>query len=62
MATFNGNSATNNVNQVIWGWSTKLELRTDRASGSVARHGVVGDTLENLGTGVAAGEPFTLLS
>ena len=62
MATFNGNSATNNVNQVIWGWSTKLELRTDRASGSVARHGVVGDALDNLGTGVAAGDPFTLLA
>lgn len=62
MATINGNAATNNVNQVLWGWSTKLELRTDRAVGGVARHGVVGDTLENLGTGVTAGDPFTLLS
>ena len=62
MATFNGNGATNNVNQVLYGWSTKIELRTDRASGGVARHGVVGNTLENLGTGVASGEPFTLLS
>ena len=62
MATFNATSSTNNVNQVIWGWSTKLEYRTDRASGSVARHGVVGDALDNLGTGVSAGEPYTLLS
>jgi hypothetical protein len=61
MATFNGNSATNNVNQVLWGWSTKLEWRTDRKAGSVARHGVV-KSVENLGTGVTTGDPFTLLS
>lgn len=61
MATFNDNGATNNVNQVLWGWSTRLELRTDRAVGAVARHGVVG-SVENLGTGVTAGDPFTLLS
>ncbi len=61
MATFNGNSATNNVNQVQWSWSTRLTWHTDRAAGSVARGGEV-QALENLGVGVAAGDPFTLLS
>lgn len=63
MATFNGNSATNNVNQVLWGWSTSLRFHSDRAVGSIARGGeITGSTLDNLGVGVAAGEPFTNLS
>jgi hypothetical protein len=61
MATFNAESSTNNVNQVVWGWQTTLELRTDRAAGSVARHGLV-SSIQNLGVGVSTGDPFTLLS
>lgn len=60
MATFNAASSTNNVNQVLWGWSTKLELRTDRDTSSHSRHDAV-DSVENLGVGVATGNPFTIL-
>jgi hypothetical protein len=61
MATFNATSDTNNVNQVLWGWSTKLEYRTDRAVTGTALHGAV-QSVENLGVGVSAGDPFTLLT
>ena len=61
MATFNATSSTNNVNQVLWSWQTRLTFLTDRPSGSVARGGEV-QTVENLGVGVASGDPFTLLS
>lgn len=61
MATFNATGSTNNINQVLWGWSTKLELRTDRPAGSVPLHGLL-ESVENLGTGVAEGDPFTLLT
>lgn len=61
MSTFNANSATNNVNQVLWGWSTKLVYHTDRAVSGTALHGEV-QAVENLGVGVAQGDPFTLLT
>jgi len=61
MATFNSNSATNNVNQTLWSYSTKLAYNTDRASGSFGRGAEV-QSVNNLGVGVAAGDPFTLLS
>jgi len=61
MATLNSTSSTNNVNAVLWSYSTKLEWRTDRAAGSVALHGQV-QALENLGVGVTATDPFTLLT
>lgn len=61
MATFNAISSTNNVNQVVWGWSTKIEFRTDRSVSGTARAGLV-QAVENLGVGVALGNPFTLLT
>lgn len=61
MATFNFTSSTNNVNPVLWSFGTKLEFRSDRASGSVVRGGLL-EAVNNLGVGVAAGEPFTLMS
>jgi len=61
MATFNATSSTNNANQVLWGWSTKLVLHTDRAVTGTARGDQV-QAVENLGVGVAAGDPFTLLT
>ena len=61
MATFNAAGSTNNVNQVLWSFGTKFEYRTDRAVTGTALHGAV-KTIENLGTGVAAGDPFTVLS
>jgi len=61
MATINGNSATNNANTVLWSYSTKIELRTDRAVGSIALHGVV-QAIENMGVGITLTNPFTNLS
>lgn len=61
MATFNAAGSTNNVNQVLWSWSTKIELRTDRETSSHSARTAV-DSVENLGVGVAAGEPFTILA
>lgn len=60
MATFNGTSSTNNVNQVLWSLQTKLVWHTDRAVTGTARGGEV-EAVENLGVGVAIGDPFTLL-
>ena len=60
MATFNYTSSTNNGNAVCWSLQTTIELRTDRAAGTFARHALV-DSVQNLGVGVAAGDPFTLL-
>jgi len=61
MATFNATSSTNNANQVLWSYSTRLVWHTDRPSGSVARGGEV-ESVDNLGVGVATGDPFTLMS
>ncbi len=63
MATFNATSSTNNANQVLWSYSTKLTFHTDRESGSFARGAeVTTSSVNNLGVGVSAGDPFTLLS
>ena len=59
MATFNFTNSTNNANIVLWSFSTKLELRSDRDGVSVARGGLI-EAVDNLGVGVAAGEPFTI--
>jgi hypothetical protein len=61
MATFNATSSTNNGNTVLWSYSTRLVFHTDRPAGSYARAAVV-QSVDNLGVGVAAGDPFTLLS
>ena len=61
MATFNATSSTNNVNQVLWSYSTRLVWHTDRPAGSVALHGEV-ESVHNLGVGVATGDPFTLMT
>ena len=60
MATFNFTNTTNNANPVLWSFGTKLEKHSDRKSGSIARGGLI-SAINNLGTGVAAGKPFTLL-
>lgn len=61
MATINGNSATNNVNQTLWSYSTKLVYHTDRDTTSHARHAEV-DAVENLSVGVTTTNPFTILA
>lgn len=60
MATFNATSSDNNINPVVWSWSTTIELRTDREAGSFSARDLV-DSVQNLGVGVATGDPFTLL-
>lgn len=61
MATFNKTASTNNANSVFWSFSTKIENHTDRKSGTFARGALI-RSVNNLGTGVATGNPFTLLS
>ncbi len=61
MATFNATASTNNINQIVWSWGTTMEFRTDRAVTGTALHGLL-TSLQNLGTGVTTGDPFTLLT
>ena len=61
MATFNFTSSTNAVNAVLWSYSTALKWHTDRDVTGTNRGGEV-ESVENLGVGVATGEPFTLLT
>jgi hypothetical protein len=61
MATFNGNSTTNNANQVLWSYTTRLVWHTDRAVTGAARGAEV-QSVDNLGVGVATGDPFTNLT
>jgi len=61
MATINGNAATNNVNQVLWSYSTKLVWHTDRETSVDSLHAEI-QALEALGTGVTLTDPFTNLT
>lgn len=60
MATINGNSATNNVNQIGYSYSTKLVFLTDRETSADALHAEI-ESVEALGVGVTATNPFTNL-
>ena len=51
MATVNGQSSTNNVNQVLYSYSTALEFNSDRKGTSLALHGSI-VKIENLGMSV----------
>ena len=63
MATINSTSSTNNANQVLYSYSTKLVAHSDRASGSLALHGEIASlTQENLGVAVALTDPFTVIA
>ena len=62
MATFNATSSTNNANQVLWGWSTRLVLHSDRKASATVLRGSLIEAVENLGVGVSLGDPFTLLT
>jgi len=58
MATINSTSSTNNVNQILYSWSTVMEYFTDRKAGSVAaRDSIV--KLQGLGVSVTVTNPFT---
>jgi hypothetical protein len=61
MATFNHASSTNNVNAVLWSLCTTLRWHTDRDVSGTSRGGLV-QSVENLGVGVASGDPFTNLT
>lgn len=51
MGTVNGQSSTNNINQVLFSYSTALEFNSDRKGTSLALHGSI-KTIENLGMSV----------
>lgn len=61
MASFNHTSSTNNVNAVLYSYSTRLVWHTDRDVTGTSRGGVV-ESVDNLGVGVATGDPFTNLT
>lgn len=61
MATRNYTSSTNNANQVLWTYSTKMAFHTDRDVSGTSRHGEV-EAVENLGVTVTTGNPFTNLT
>ena len=51
MATVNGTSSTNNVNQVLYSYGTAMEFNTDRKGSGIALHASI-VKIENLGMGV----------
>lgn len=61
MATRNYTVSTNNGNVLVYSFSTKLEKRTDRKTSLTAIHGLV-SAVNNLGVGVTATNPFTILA
>jgi len=61
MATFNSNSRANVINEVLWSFSTRLAWYTDRNTSAHNRGDEV-DAVNNLGVGVARGNPFTILA
>lgn len=61
MATINGNSATNNMNQVLHSYSTKLVFLTDRDTSTDSARTEI-DSVEALGVGVTSTNPFTNLT
>ena len=58
MATFNAQSSTNNANSVLYSYSTRMVWHTDRKVTGAARGAEV-QSADNLGVGVATGDPFT---
>jgi len=51
MGTVNGQSSTNNINQVLFSYSTALEFNSDRKGTSLALHASI-NKVENLGMSV----------
>jgi hypothetical protein len=60
MSTINAVSTTNNVNAVVWTYSTAIALHTDRDTSADTRHAEI-YRVDNLGVGVTATDLFTLL-
>lgn len=61
MATKNYISSANRANVLFWSYSTKIANFTDRKTTSRSAH-AEGTSLNNLGVGVAATSPFTILA
>lgn len=51
MATVNGASSTNNINQVLYSYSTALQFNSDRKGTGLALHASI-VRIENLGMSV----------
>lgn len=60
MATINSNSTTNNVNHVVWSYSTSIALHTDRDTSADSKHAEI-YRIDNLGVGVTMTSLFTNL-
>jgi hypothetical protein len=61
MSTINFTNSDNNANVILWSYSTKLSTHTDRKTSSHAAHAEIA-AVENLGVGVTATDPFTILA
>ncbi len=61
MATKNFTSSANRINVLLWSYSTKMATYTDRKTTSRAAH-AEGTSINNLGVGVTATNPFTILA
>jgi len=51
MATINGTSSNNNINQVLWSYGTAMEFNTDRKGSGIALHASI-VKIQNLGMSV----------
>lgn len=61
MATRNATSSTNNINPVIWSYSTAMEYTSDRKTTVAVARGRI-KLVQNLGVGVLNSNPFTNLT
>jgi len=61
MATKNFTSSANRANVILWSHSTKIETHTDRKTSAHASHAEIA-AINNLGVGVTATNPFTILA
>lgn len=61
MATRNSTSSTNNINQVLWSYSTAMAYTTDRKTTTTAARTLI-KQINNLGTGTTKTNPFTNLT
>ncbi len=61
MATRNFTSSTNNINPVVWSYSTAIDKTSDRKTTTTAARARIVEVL-NLGVGVTRTQPFTNLT
>ena len=61
MATINSTSSANNINPILFSYSTAIVLHTDRKTSVDALHAEI-QSVQNLGVTVTETDPFTVLT